>query len=197
MGPNAVLDVFRETDALKEGHFILPSGWHGSAYLQRQKLLEYPDKVEILASELVKKIAAHQLLNFSHFVAPSLGGLIVGLQTARIMQKSALWLRREGGALTTGPATIPPKSNVFIVQDVVGTGHLCLSTIEALQSLSLNTVGVGCFIDRSLEDTDLGVPLISLAPLKLPVYAAENVPKELAEIPAIETTPVEPFTWHD
>ncbi len=109
MDPKAVLDVFRETHALREGHFVLPSGWHGSAYLQRQKLLEHPDKVEILASELVKKIAANQLLNFSHFVAPSLGGLIVALQTARIMQKSALWLRREAGQFTTGPATIPKK----------------------------------------------------------------------------------------
>lgn len=197
MDPNAVLDVFRETHALKEGHFVLPSGLHGSAYLQRQKLLEYPDKVEVLASELVKKIAASQLLNFAHFVAPSLGGLIVALQTARIMQKSALWLRREAGLFTTGPASIPPNSNVFIIQDVVGTGYLCLSTIEALRSMSVNTIGIGCFIDRSQDEPDLGVPLISLAPLKLPVYAAENVPRELAEIPAIETTPVAPFNWQD
>ncbi|KZL16767.1 Orotate phosphoribosyltransferase [Pseudovibrio axinellae] len=189
MGPNAVLDVFRETKALKEGHFILPSGWHSSAYLQRQKLLEYPEKIEILSSELVKKIAANELLNFTHFVAPSLGGLIVAHQTARIMQKSALWIRRESGNLTTGHASIPQKSNVFIIQDVVETTHLCLSTIQALQSLNINTVGIACFIDRSLRDTDLGVPLISLAPLKLPVYSADNVPKELAEIPAIQANP--------
>lgn len=197
MDQNAVLDVFREAKALKEGHFILPSGWHGTTYLQRQKLLQYPEKVEILAAELVKKIAANGTLNFSHIVSPSLGGLIVALQVARIIQKSALWLRREGGFLTTGPATIPPKSNVLIVQDVVTTGHLCLSTIEALKSLNIYSVGIGCFIDRSLEDMDLGVPLISLAPLKLPVYSAGNVPKELAAIPAVQTTPIEPVIWND
>ncbi|SDR13323.1 phosphoribosyltransferase family protein [Pseudovibrio sp. Tun.PSC04-5.I4] len=197
MDQNSVLDVFRETKALKEGHFILPSGWHSSTYLRRQKLLEYPDKVEILAAQLVKKIAASNILNFSHIVSPSLGGLIVSLQVARIMQKRALWIRRESGYLTTGPASIPPKSNILIVQDVVATGHLCLSTIEALRSLNINSVGIGCFIDRSHKDTELGVPLISLAPLKLPVYAADKLPEELAAIPAIQTTPIEPFNWRD
>ncbi len=195
MDPSKVLDVFKQTNALKEGHFILPSGWHSTTYLQRQKLLEHPEKVEFLAAELVKKIAASQLLNFSHFIAPSLGGLVVALQLARIMQKSALWMRREAGIFTTTPATLAPNSNIFMIQDVVGTGHLCHSTIEALQTRGINTLAVGCFIDRSLEDTDLGVPLISLAPLKRAVYAAQDIPKELAEIPITPTTVTTPTDW--
>lgn len=197
MTPQTVLDIYRKTQALKEGHFILSSGWHSSAYLQRQKLLEYPEQVEVLAAELVKKLAAADILNFSHMVAPSLGGLIVTLQAARIMQKGALWVRREAGFLTAGPAKLPSGSNVMIIQDVMVTGHLCLSTIDALRSLNVNTVGIGCFIDRSHEDIGLGVPLISLAELKRPVYAPGEIPQELSAIPAIQTSPMAPFNWRD
>jgi len=43
-----------------------------------------------------------------------------------------------------------------------------------------------CFIDRSNGTVDSGVPLVALARLDIPTYAAGDLPDDLRAVPAIK-----------
>ena len=52
MEKEEILEIFRETGAFLEGHFLLTSGLHSPVYIEKFKVLQFPRYVEILAGEI-------------------------------------------------------------------------------------------------------------------------------------------------
>ena len=184
----AVLDLFRTSGALLKGHFLLSSGLHSSFYLQCARLLMDPQRAALVCATLKAKIeAALPGLVVEQTVAPAMGGVVFGYELARQLGVRSLFVEREQGrfAFRRGFA-IAPGSPVLLTEDVVTTGGSSRECIACVEGAGGRVVAATCLVDRSGGRADLGVPLVALATLDLPVYPADRVPPELAEVPAVK-----------
>jgi orotate phosphoribosyltransferase len=164
-----VLERFKRTSALLEGHFILSSGLHSAIYLQCALLLQHP--IETIA--FGEALAAHyQGQGIETVAAPAIGGIVIGYEVARQLGARFIWTEREAGRMTLRRGfTVRPGEKVLVVEDVVTTGGSTRETVEALRSTGALVVGAASIIDRSSGRADVGVPRIALATLNVPSVA--------------------------
>ncbi|OJJ09360.1 orotate phosphoribosyltransferase [Alphaproteobacteria bacterium AO1-B] len=181
-----VLSVFRDAGAILEGHFILTSGLRSPIFLQKARVFMYPDKTEVLCKALAEKIKASDLGPLDFVVSPALGGLIPGYETARHLDVPAMWVEREDGEFRLRRFEMPEGARVIIVEDIVTTGLSSRETVTSLKALGAEVLAVACLIDRSGGEADAGVPVIALADYKVPAYEPDNLPPELAVLPAVK-----------
>jgi orotate phosphoribosyltransferase len=181
-----VLSVFRDAGAILEGHFILTSGLRSPIFLQKARVFMYPDKTEVLCKALAEKIKAADLGPLDFVVSPALGGLIPGYETARHLDVPAMWVEREDGEFRLRRFEMPEGARVIIVEDIVTTGLSSRETVTSLKALGAEVLAVACLIDRSGGEADAGVPVIALADYKVPAYEPDNLPPELAALPAVK-----------
>jgi orotate phosphoribosyltransferase len=182
-----VLDLFRESGALLEGHFILSSGLRSPIFLQKAKVFMHPAKAEKLCRALAEKLRAEGYGDVSQIVSPAVGGIIPGYETARHLGVPAIYTERvEGKFELRRGFELQPGEKVIIVEDIVSTGISIRECIEAIRKTGANVVAAACLIDRSAGEADVGVPLVSLVEYKVPAYPADALPPELAAIPAIK-----------
>ncbi|MBO9418628.1 MULTISPECIES: orotate phosphoribosyltransferase [Stappiaceae] len=181
-----VLSVFRDAGAILEGHFILTSGLRSPIFLQKARVFMYPDKTEVLCKALAEKIKAADLGPLDFVVSPALGGLIPGYETARHLEVPAMWVEREDGEFRLRRFEMPEGARVIIVEDIVTTGLSSRETVTSLKALGAEVLAVACLIDRSGGEADAGVPVIALADYKVPAYEPDNLPPELAALPAVK-----------
>ncbi len=187
MTTDEVLDLFRESGALLEGHFILSSGLRSPIFLQKAKVFMHPAKAERLCRALAEKIRAAGYGDVSQIVSPAVGGIIPGYETARHLGVPAIYTERvEGKFELRRGFELQPGEKVIIVEDIVSTGISIRECIEAIRKTGANVVAAACLIDRSAGEAEIGVPLVSLVEYKVPAYPADALPPELAAIPAVK-----------
>ena len=90
------LKILKETEALIDGHFILSSGLHSSQYVQCAKLLSRPDKASTLCNSLAEKIKS-SFDNFDLILSPAMGGIIIGYEIGKILNKETIFSERVEG----------------------------------------------------------------------------------------------------
>jgi orotate phosphoribosyltransferase len=186
MTQDDVLDEFRSAGALLEGHFILSSGLHSPVFLQKMFVFQDPARTERVCRALAEKIKeAYGAIDY--VVSPAVGGIVPGYETARHLGCKAIFVERENGvfALRRG-FMIPEGARVVMVEDIVTTGLSSRECLAALREHPGTLVGAACLIDRSGGKADLGAPLVSLVQLDIPAYPPDQLPPELAKIPAIK-----------
>ncbi len=186
MNRDEVLSLFREAGAILEGHFILTSGLRSPVFLQKARVFMYPDKTEKLCKALADKIRDAGLDDVDYIISPALGGLIPGYETARHLGVPAMWVEREDGEFRLRRFDLPKGARVIVVEDIVTTGLSSRETVTSLKALGAEVLGVACLIDRSGGEADPSVPIIALAEYKVPAYEPDNLPPELAALPAIK-----------
>ncbi|WP_029062421.1 orotate phosphoribosyltransferase [Labrenzia sp. DG1229] len=186
MNRDQVLSLFREAGAILEGHFILTSGLRSPVFLQKARVFMYPDKTEKLCKALADKIRDAGLDEIDYIISPALGGLIPGYETARQLDVPAMWVEREDGEFRLRRFDLPKGARVIVVEDIVTTGLSSRETVTSLKALGAEVLGVACLIDRSGGEADASVPIIALAEYKVPAYEPDNLPPELAALPAIK-----------
>ncbi|MEJ6781444.1 orotate phosphoribosyltransferase [Aminobacter sp. Piv2-1] len=186
MQTSEVLDIFRSAGAVLEGHFILTSGLRSPVFLQKARVFMHADKTEALCKALAAKIRDEVGGDIDYVVGPAIGGLIPAYETSRHLKVPAIWVEREQGVFRLRRFEIEKGARVVIVEDIVTTGLSIRETIECLRGLGAEVVAAACIIDRSAGKTDVGVPLVALAEYEVPAYPADQLPPELAAIPAIK-----------
>jgi orotate phosphoribosyltransferase len=187
MNVDEVLDVFRESGALLEGHFILSSGLRSPIFLQKARVFMHPDKAERLCRALAEKLRAEGYGGVSQIVSPAVGGIIPGYETARHLGVPAIYTERVDGKFQLRRGfEIKAGEKVLVVEDIVTTGLSIRECIDCLREIGADVVAAACLIDRSAGEAEIGVPLVALAQYKVPAYAADALPPELAAIPAIK-----------
>ena len=179
-----LLNIFQETGALLEGHFLLTSGLHSPRYLQCALVLQYPQHAEEVGRALAAHFASEGI---SAVVAPAIGGIIVAHETARALGVHALFTEREGSAMILRRGfQINPGERVLVVEDVVTTGGSTRETIEAVTRAGGSVVGAGSVIDRSGGSVDIGVRRVALLTLDVPTYSPDECPLCAQGTPAIK-----------
>ncbi|MEP9359288.1 orotate phosphoribosyltransferase [Sphingomonas sp. KR3-1] len=186
MEGNAVLDEFRAAGALLEGHFILSSGLRSPIFLQKMRIFEDPARTERVCSALGKLIR-ESFGEVDMVVSPAIGGIIPGYETARALGCKAVFVEREEGEFQLRRGfEIPEGARIVMVEDIVTTGLSSRECIAAIRKHPGNLLGAACIVDRSNGTADVGVPLVSLLKMDVPAYPADQLPPELAAIPAIK-----------
>ena len=187
MNTDEVLDVFREAGALLEGHYILSSGRRSPVFLQKAFIFKNPALTERLCKALADKVKASLGLMPDIIVAPAMGGIIPGYETARHMGLESIFTERENGEFVLRRGfTLSAGQKVLMVEDIVTTGLSSRECIGSIEATGAKVIGGACIFDRSGGTVDIGVPLVSLASRKFPDYDPENLPAELAGIPAVK-----------
>jgi orotate phosphoribosyltransferase len=183
MDQSSVLSLFRQSEALLEGHFRLSSGLHSAGYLQSALVLQYPDRAAALGRALADRLAAHEP---TVVLSPALGGLIIGHEVGRGLGVRAIFAERLDGVMTLRRGfSLAPTDRVAIVEDVVTTGKSTMETM-AVVSDGARVVCAGALVDRSGGTASLGVPLHTLATLALPTYRPDACPMCAAGQPVVK-----------
>jgi orotate phosphoribosyltransferase len=163
--PEEVINAFKETDALLEGHFQLTSGLHSTVYLQCARVLQYPQKAELFGQAIADQF---KVQGIELVASPAIGGIVIGHEVARALGARFIWTEREAGKMTLRRGfTVKPGEKTLVVEDVVTTGGSTRETIESLQLAGANVLAAASIIDRSGGSADVGVPRVALASLKV------------------------------
>jgi orotate phosphoribosyltransferase len=182
MTQDAVLDLFRSSGALLEGHFRLSSGLHSNGYLQCALVLQHPNHAEALGRALAEQVRALNL-RIQAVISPALGGLIIGHEVARALGVRAIFAERQEGVLTLRRGfTIAPDERMLVVEDVVTTGGSTRETMDVATANGAKVLAAAAIIDRGVN-VDLGVPFRSLAKVSFPTWPTDQIPDWLAAIP--------------
>jgi orotate phosphoribosyltransferase len=185
MSDDEILGEFRAADALLEGHFILSSGLRSPRYLQCARVLMDPARAERLARALAAKLPRLVAGQIDCVVSPAMGGVIVGHEMGRALGKPAMFLERPNGVFELRRGfRLQPGARVLMVEDVVTTGLSSREAIAAVAAAGGEVLAEAALVDRSGGTVDLGVPFFPLIRIDVPTYQPDELPPELAAIPA-------------
>lgn len=184
MTDEEVLAEFRASHALLEGHFKLSSGRHSAHYLQCARVLMNPERAARLAVALAQRIPRDIRQKIDLVVSPAMGGLIIGHEMGRALEKDAIFVERPTGTFELRRGfRITPGSRVLMVEDVVTTGLSSREAMDCVRAEGGEIVAEAALVDRSAGTIDLGVPFFALVAINFPTYAEDEVPEKLSAIP--------------
>jgi len=179
-----VLDIFTRTRALLRGHFVLRSGLHSGHFFQCAQVCQYMPEVERLAELLVAKLQAAGV-SYTTVLAPAMGGLVIGQEVARRSKMRFIFAEKENDRLVLRRGfKIAAGERVLVVEDVVTRGGRVQECLDIVQSRGGTVAGVAMLVDRSEGKTKFSVPSYPLLQLSFPTFPADNLPPELAALPA-------------
>ena len=182
MNPEEVISLFKETDALLEGHFILRSGLHSRQFLQCAILLQHTGVAARVCAALAAKLCEFEA---ESVISPAMGGLIVGHEVARSLNKRHIFAEKEEGQLVLRRGfTVRPGERFLVLEDVVTRGGRVKETLEIIRSRGGIVAAVGTLVDRSGDQTpDFGAPFVSLVKLNIETFEPDQLPADLAATP--------------
>jgi orotate phosphoribosyltransferase len=174
MHRDEVLQIFKQSGALLEGHFILTSGAHSPNYFQCAKVLQHPNWAQLLCSEIGLHFNNHKI----HVVAaPAVGGILVAHEVARTLNARCIFAERENGVMSFRRGfEIKRDENVLVVEDVVTTGNSLKEVVRLCRDADANVIGVGYLVDRSQGVAEFGVPKFSLLSVDVVKYEPGQCP---------------------
>jgi orotate phosphoribosyltransferase len=174
LSDNEILEIFEKTGALFNGHFLLTSGRHSDVYFQCAKVLQYPEYIEELCSIIADEFCDNKV---NTVIAPAIGGLVVGQEVARQLNKRFIFAEREDKKLTLRRGfSINEGENVLVCEDVVTTGGSVFEVIDIVKNSNAKVAGVGFIVDRSNGKVDFGTSQLSTVKLDVKSYLAEDCP---------------------
>ena len=186
MTPDEVIEMFRESGALLEGHFVYASGRHGSQFIQAARVMQYPDRLERLCSALAEPFKSSGV---DLVVGPATGGIVLAYETARQLGCRGAFVEKDdaGGMSLKRGFALDPGTRTLLVEDIVTTGGSVRKAMEHLRARGAEIVGVGVLIDRSAGEATFDCPFHSLATLDMKSYAPDD-----PEVAQLAGPPVDP-----
>jgi len=184
MTRDEVLDLFRRSGALLEGHFRLTSGLHSPGYLQCALVLSHPESAEALGHALGDRIRGARP---TVVLSPAIGGIVIGHEVGRALGVRALFAERQDGRLTLRRGfTLSEQDRVLVVEDVLTTGGSTRETMEVARAAGAQVVGAASIVNRSGGTVKFDVPLESLLDYSLPAYEPDQCPLCAKGLPVVK-----------
>ena len=180
------LKILKETKALLEGHFILSSGLHSPQYVQCAQLMSKPSEALKICSSLSEKIKK-EFKEFDLILSPVMGGIIVGYEIGRILNKETIFSERVNGEFKLRrDFTISKNQKVLIIEDVITTGKSSLECSKIVENNNATIAGYACLIDRSSGKSAIKEKIVSQVKINIPTYTEKNLPKNLLTLKAVK-----------
>ncbi len=179
-----IFDIFLKTNALLNGHFLLTSGRHSNQYFQCALVLQYPQYNEIICKLIADYFKSYEI---DTIISPAIGGICVGQEVARQLNKRFIFAERENNKMTLRRGfQIKPNEKILICEDVVTTGGSVFEVMDIIKENNAVTVGVGMIVDRSNSKVKFGVPQFSTLKLDVVSYQPDECPLCKENIPIIK-----------
>ena len=180
-----LLALFRRTGALLDGHFVLRSGLHSRQFFQCAILLQHTAIAAEVCGRLADKLRD---IECDTVISPALGGIVVGQEVGRALGKRHIFVEKEAGGLVLRRGfQIAPGERFIVAEDVVTRGGRVQETIDIVRGYGGEVTGIGVIVDRSGgQRPDYGCPFISLIEMNVETFAKENIPPDLADVPAVK-----------
>ncbi|MFA5833699.1 MAG: orotate phosphoribosyltransferase [Bacteroidota bacterium] len=176
-----ILQIFKDTDALLEGHFVLTSGLHSPHYFQCAKVLQYPKYLHLLAGDIAKH---YEYSEVEVVISPAVGGIVVGTEVGRVLGVRTIFAERENGVMKLRRGFgVKKGERVLVVEDVVTTGGSVDEVCTLVTAADAKLVGIGCIVDRSNGKAQFDAKFYSVMEMDVQTYPAEEIPASLAAIP--------------
>lgn len=171
-----VMKKFEQAGAIQKGHFKLTSGVHSDTYIQCAQIMQHPEFMHNLCSELGKKFRGDDI---DVIIGPAIGGIIMAHVMARVLGPwvRAIFTERENGKMTLRRSfEIKKGEKVLVVEDVTTTGSSVREVMDIVKSRQGKVVGVGVLIDRSGGKVDFGIKTEKLLTVDIKTYLPEECP---------------------
>jgi len=183
MNQDEVIDLFKQTDALLEGHFILRSGLRSRQFFQCALLLQHPGVAAKVCAALAEKLRPFEA---DTVISPAMGGIIVGHEVARTLGKRHIFAEKEDGVLKMRRFSITPGERFLVVEDVVTRGGRLQETLDIVTGNGGVVAAAASLVDRSGGNLpDFGCPFESLLRLTPETFEPDQLPPDLAALPAV------------
>jgi orotate phosphoribosyltransferase len=179
-----LLDLFRRSGALLDGHFRLSSGLHSTGYLQCALVLQHPAFAESIGADIASRVRG---LGATVVLSPALGGVVIGQEVARALGVRGIFAERQDSLLTLRRGfTISDTDRVLVVEDVLTTGGSTRETIQVAVAAGGRVVGAASIVDRSGGTARFDVPFHALLEVDLPTYPPETCPLCAKGLPVVK-----------
>jgi orotate phosphoribosyltransferase len=140
--------IYKEAEALLEGHFILSSGNHSNRYLQSAKVLEEPKRATLLADALAVMIKESGI-RVDTVCAPALGGILAGYELARSLGVRSIFVeRKEGGMELRRGFEVKKGEKILICEDIITTGGSAMEASTIIEELGAEVVAFASLANR-------------------------------------------------
>jgi len=174
MTEQEIINIFKQTGALLEGHFILTSGLHSPQYIEKFRILEQPKYTEILCKELAEKFRNDKI---TVVVGPMTGGIILAYEMGRQLDTKAIFTERvEGKMKFRRGFTLSPADCVLIVEDIITTGGSVQEVIDEVKKSGAAVTCIGCLVDRSNSKAKFIYPFKPLLVMEVVTYKPKDCP---------------------
>ena len=181
MSDKNYIEIFKKTGALLEGHFVLTSGRHSPSYFQCAKVLQYPEHLSLFSQKILHHFNGFYI---DTVISPAVGGIVIGTEVGRAMEKRTIFAERENGEMTLRRGfEIVPGEKVLVVEDVITTGGSVKEVMDVVEASDGVVVGVAVIVDRSNGAVVLHHNQFSLVPMEVLSYEENEIPESLASIP--------------
>ena len=181
MNRSEIIDVFKETGALLDGHFILTSGRHSSSYFQCARVLQHPQYLTHFAEMIAEHFNKEKI---DAVISPAIGGVVLGTEVGRILNIRTIFAERKDGDMCIRRGfNIEPGENILIVEDVITTGGSVREVMDQVINHKGTISGVGVMVDRSNGSVALHPNQFSIVAMEAKSYGPDEVPESLSAIP--------------
>jgi orotate phosphoribosyltransferase len=180
-----ILDIFKKTGALLEGHFILRSGLRSGHFFQCARVCEHLDQVTRLAEMLISRLP--DMSEVKTVMSPAMGGLVIGQEVARQLGKRFIFAEKVDDRLAIRRNfQIKTGERILLVEDVITRGGRVQECLDLIDSRGGVCEAVAVLVNRSEGKAKFSAPLVSLLDMNFPTYEPDQVPPELRNIPAVK-----------
>ena len=141
MSREEIINIFKETGALLNGHFVLTSGRHSSSYFQCAKVLQYPKYLSRFAQSI-----ANNFINsaIDAVISPAIGGIVLGTEVGRLLNVKTIFAERKKGYMCIRRGfEIKENDKILVIEDVITTGGSVKEVIDEVTKLGGKISGVG------------------------------------------------------
>ena len=176
-----ILSIFRSTEALLDGHFVLTSGRHSASYFQCAKVLQHPEYLTAFSVMIADEFEEQAP---DVVISPAIGGVVLGTEVGTQLGCRTIFAeRKEGKMVIRRGFHIDEGEKVLVVEDVITTGGSVKEVINLVEDAGGNILGIGVLVDRSNGTVTLHNNQYSIVKLDAVSYGEDEVPDELDKIP--------------
>jgi orotate phosphoribosyltransferase len=182
-----VLALFKDSDALLQGHFKLTSGKHSEWYFEKIRLIENPAALEKIIDLLVEKIRSEKK-EFEYVISPAYGAIAIGFLAAlKLGKKFAFTQRAEERMSFRSGFTGLDGSRAVVVEDILTTGGSLNEVVECLRQRAVRLAGIYVLVDRTAGEVLIeGRPVGSLLAMKIQAFEPDACPLCKQGVPLIK-----------
>ena len=174
------INIFKETGALLDGHFVLTSGRHSATYFQCAKVLQHPHHLSHFAEIIMNFFKKTEI---DAVISPALGGIVIGTEVGRQLGVKTIFAERQNGIMTLRRGfEINEGEKILVVEDVITTGGSVKEVMNVVENHGGNIIGVGVVVDRSNGKSKLHENQFAVTAQEAVSFAPNEVPKELEQI---------------